>query len=93
MGVIGCWVISPFFLSIVYMAGVLCTMVSCSHFTNPAIWVLGVSKMERFIYCFTHGLVFVYVCSGKPCPPFKIVILDEADSMTSAAQVILTGHY
>ena len=27
-GVIGCWVISPFFLSIVSMAGVLCTMVS-----------------------------------------------------------------
>ena len=26
MGVIGCWVISPFFLSIVSMAGVLCTM-------------------------------------------------------------------
>ena len=29
MGVIGCWVISPFF---VYMAGVLCTMVSCMHY-------------------------------------------------------------
>jgi hypothetical protein len=31
--------------------------------------------------------------SGYPCPPFKVLILDEADSMTEDAQVGVDGFF
>ncbi|XP_016347750.1 replication factor C subunit 4 [Sinocyclocheilus anshuiensis] len=42
-------------------------------------------KVKRFAQLTAAGTRL----DGKPCPPFKIIILDEADSMTGAAQAAL----
>lgn len=46
----------------------------------------GISVIREKVKTFSQLAAGGVTPSGHPCPPFKIVILDEADSMTSAAQ-------
>ncbi|KAJ8277209.1 hypothetical protein GJAV_G00072610 [Gymnothorax javanicus] len=49
----------------------------------------GIQVVREKVKNFAQLTVAGRRTDGKPCPPFKIIILDEADSMTSAAQAAL----
>uniref|UniRef100_A0A5S6QKE7 AAA domain-containing protein n=1 Tax=Trichuris muris TaxID=70415 RepID=A0A5S6QKE7_TRIMR len=49
----------------------------------------GIQVIREKVKRFAQFSVADVTPSGKPCPPLKMVILDEADSMTKAAQAAL----
>ncbi|XP_039177816.1 replication factor C subunit 4 [Crotalus tigris] len=49
----------------------------------------GIQVIREKVKTFAQLTVSGNRSDGRPCPPFKIIILDEADSMTSAAQAAL----
>ncbi|KAG9351171.1 hypothetical protein JZ751_025061 [Albula glossodonta] len=49
----------------------------------------GIQVIREKVKTFAQLTVAGKRADGKPCPPFKIIILDEADSMTNAAQAAL----
>ncbi|KAG7488230.1 hypothetical protein MATL_G00031340 [Megalops atlanticus] len=49
----------------------------------------GIQVIREKVKNFAQLTVAGTRTDGKPCPPFKIIILDEADSMTNAAQAAL----
>lgn len=49
----------------------------------------GIQVIREKVKTFSQVTVSSVRPDGKPCPPYKIIILDEADSMTHAAQSAL----
>jgi len=49
----------------------------------------GIQVIREKVKTFSQRTVSSVRPDGRPCPPFKIIVLDEADSMTGAAQAAL----
>ncbi|XP_047130593.1 replication factor C subunit 4 isoform X1 [Hydra vulgaris] len=49
----------------------------------------GIQVIREKVKNFASQSVSSFKVDGTPCPPFKVVILDEADSMTTSAQAAL----
>ncbi len=49
----------------------------------------GIQVIREKVKDFSQTTAAAKRSDGKPCPPIKFVILDEADSMTGPAQVRL----
>ena len=48
----------------------------------------GIQVIRQKVKDFARTAVSNARSDGKPCPPLKIIILDEADSMTTPAQAL-----
>ena len=51
------------------------------------IFFLQILSMWYRLVEYLLKILPLHYFSGTPCPPYKIVVLDEADSMTTHAQV------
>ncbi|ODN03519.1 Replication factor C subunit 4 [Orchesella cincta] len=49
----------------------------------------GISVIREKVKKFSQQTASATLPDGRPCPPFKLIILDEADAMTVAAQSAL----
>ena len=66
--------------------GYALTFFFCFGYCQVSFFLASFSFMFLCVVCISSKTIILYF-SGYPCPSFKIIILDEADSMTEDAQV------